>query len=119
MSKHSNLDIDEQTMKVANLLKEIFNEIEKLLHIKINKYASKEEVESLYIKVNFEKQMCYEVSLYNSKTNAMIVKPYDVMNLMTLCQLGMIDTAIDMDIKELYDKSKSKVYDSLTQILLD
>ena len=119
MSKHDSFHIDEQTTKVANLLKEIFNEIEKLIHIKINKYASKEEINDLYIKLDLGKQMCYEISLFNSKTNAMIIKPYDVMNLMTLCQLGMIDTAIDMDIKELYDKSKSKVYDSLTQILLD
>ena len=43
MSKpKKNINIDEQTIKVANLLKELFSEIEKLLHIKINKYAQKE-----------------------------------------------------------------------------
>lgn len=120
MSKpKKNINIDEQTIKVANLLKELFSEIEKLLHIKINKYAQKDELDNLYIKVNLEKTMCFEVSLFNSKTNAMIIKPYDVLNLMTLCQLGMVDTAIDMDVKELYNKSKLKVYDDITEILLD
>ena len=113
------IHIDEQTIKLANLLKELFSEIEKMLHIKINKYAKDGELDDLYIKINLEKTMCFEVSLFNSKTNTMVIKPYDVLNLMTLCQLGMIDVAIDMDVKELYDRSKLKVYDEITEIRLD
>lgn len=118
-NKNKNIKIDEQTIKVANLLKDLFTEIEHMLHIKINAIANEDELKNLFIKINVEKTMCFEISLFNSTTNSLVVKPYDVMNLMTLCQLGMIDTALEIDVKELYNKSKLKVYSEITEILLD
>lgn len=118
-SNEVNIKMNDKVNEVAGLLVELFDEIKNLLHIKVNKYAGKDEIKDLYLKVNLEKVMCFEVSLFNAKTNAMIIKPYDVMDLMTLCQLGMIDSAIDMDVRELYNKSKSKVFNEVTEILLD
>lgn len=115
----NDVNINKETEKTVRLIKELFNEIERLVHFKINSLCDKDEIEKLYVKVNFADQMCFEISLFNSETNTVVIKNYDALNLITLCQLGMINATIDLDVKELYKKSKFKKYNDLTKIVLD
>lgn len=119
MKKKPKINIEEKTIKVAGLLKELFKEIENIVHFKINSIVDKEEVENFYVKIATSKDMCFEISLLNSVTNSLVIKSYDIVSFMTLCQLNMINQTIDMDTEKIYKKSLLKVYDEITEVFLD
>lgn len=119
MKKKPKVNIEEKTEKVANLVKTLFKEIENIAHFKINSIVDKDELDKLYIKVETKKDMYFELSLFNSATNSLVTKPYEIISFMTLCKLNMVYTTITMDIEKLYKESMLKAYDEITEIFLD
>lgn len=119
MKKKSNQNIETQTECVANLIKSLLKEIENLAHIKINSIVDKEELKNLYMKIEVKKDMYFELSLLNLSTNSLVIKPYGIIEFMTLCKLNMVNTTINMDVEKLYKKSLLKAYDEITKIFLD
>lgn len=119
MKNKSKVNIDKQTEKVAELITTLFKEVETIAHIRINSIVDKEEVKNLYMKIEIKKDMIFELSLFNSSTNSLVIKPYDFTSFITLCKLNMLNTVIDMDVENLYKKSLLKVYDDITNIYLE
>lgn len=112
-------DIDYRTEKIASLIKSLLKEVENIAHIKINSIVDKEELKNLYMKIEIKEDMYFELSLFNLKTNSIVIKPYEFTSFMTLCKLNLLHTTITMDVEKLYKKSLLKVYDEITQIFLD
>lgn len=119
MKKKPKINIEEKTVKVADLLRGLFQEIETIVHFKINSIADKEELKDLYVKVEAKRDMCFEISLFNSSTNSLAIKPYEITSFMTLCQLDMIHSTIAIDTERLYKTSLLKAYDEITEIVLE
>lgn len=110
---------DGKVEKLQELIVKLLKELENLSHSKIKEIAPIEEIDNLFIKTALDKDMLFDIAVFNSKTNAVVIKSYEIVSLLTICTTGTVESMIHMDIKELYEKSKAKIYSDVTEIYLN
>ena len=111
---------NEQATLMCELMINLTEALEKMAHIKVSEICTEDEIDKLYLKSCVNSDMTYELAIYNTESKAKVIKTFDFINLLGLLQDASIaQTFITMEVTELYNKSKEKVFKDDTEILLN
>ena len=111
--KHRETGKSSQALAIAGAIKKMMVELEGLAKKSLLENVEEDEKDNLYVKVgqSSTNKMLIDFQIYNSATKAKVIKSYTIIDLLRECSdIFLVNSLIDRDMKNLYKKSKEKVF---------
>lgn len=111
----------EQALAIAKSIKAMLEELQKVsVNLMLN-IVPDDEKDHIFVRVNQSKKdkMLVDMQVYNSLTKTIATKSYTIIDLLRNCSnVSIMNTIVESDMKNLYNKSKQCIYKEDTEVFL-
>ncbi|NMS91297.1 hypothetical protein HGQ85_15345 [Clostridioides difficile] len=105
--------------KIVNLIFKIIDELKLFINNILICNINKEDLRYYFLQFDLQnKNLLFNVKLYNSITKTVVIKSYVLTDLIRDCESKKIELKLNYDIKNMILKSKENVHKDITEVYI-